>query len=739
MNRIISKATILVLIVTLLLVIIVAAQNADEGAAKEIQPVTHSESTEQTAVTSPRETERESVLDSCTIGTWQTVAPVNTGRSRSGLAYLATTGKFYLVGGEATGSNRDNPIEEYDPVANTWTDRTNLLTGVSNTGAVGVGNYVYLPGGYNGAGGIDTMQRFDPVANTVTTMASLPAANFAHAVTTLDDKIYVLGGSITGTVGTTNYIYNIGSDTWSTGATLPTAVNYPAAASDGTYVYVLGGTTSDLMAVQRYNPGTNTWDTIPNMSTARGAPGAFFDGANLWAVGGGWGSYLTSTEYWDGVSWQTGPTLSVGARTLGAAFGDGLALKAAGWAGDFLDTAETLRIYCPASIVVDPVELIQTQPPGQILSTILTIHNTGLASLNWEIFEEAPTALLSKPASNYVPGLYAPSVGLPPADGVSTTSVEAPVVELQLGTTGYAVEAANGFFTAFNLDVPEILPNLAPYTNISFPGAGEVVGDYAYVIDGTTMTQIDLDTGNTVVTTTVSLPPGSHSYTGMAQDPTNGTVYVSSCDIATSILYTIDMGSGTISQIGTITNSPCTIAIAIDGNGELWGYDIVDDSFLSINKTTAAGTVIGSLGFDANFGQGMDWDAATDQIYLTAFNNGTFQGELRVADRITGNTNLIGVLGSTTPGGLSQLPWLGMFACMPNDTSWLSVNPTSGTVAAGGAQDVTVSFDSTGLPLGTYNGTLCIGSNDAYNPQVRVPVTLTVEFNDVYLPIVLKH
>jgi len=738
MNRIPTKATIFVLSVTLLLVSIVAAQNVEEGAAKEIQPVTHFEITGQTAVTSLREAEKENALDSCTIGTWQTVAPVNTARSRPGLAYLAATGKFYLAGGEATGSDRDNPIEEYDPVANTWSDRTNLLTGVSNTGAAGVGNYVYVPGGYNGTGGIDDMQRFDPVANIVTTMASLPAANYAHAVTTLNGKIYVLGGSLAGTAGTTNYIYDIRSDTWSTGAALPTAVNYPAAASDGTYVYVFGGTTSDLATVQRYNPRTDSWDTMADMSAGRGGLGAFFDGANLWVVGGGWVSYLTSTEYWDGVSWQAGPIMSVGARTLGAAFGDGLALKAAGWASDFLDAAETLRIYCPASIVVDPGELTQTQNPGQILTTILAINNTGLASLNWEIFEEAPTALLSKPAGNYVPGLYAPSVGLAPADGKSTATSEAPLVETQLGTTGYAVEAANGYFTAFNLDVPEILPNLAPYTNISFPGAGEVVGDYAYVIDGTTMTQIDLDTGSAVVTTTVTMPPGSHAYTGMAQDPTSGNVYVSSCDIATSILYTIDMGSGTISQIGTITNSPCTIAIAIDGNGELWGYDIVNDSFLSINKTTAAGTIIGSLGFDANFGQGMDWDAATDQVYLTAFNNSTFQGELRLADRVTGNTNLIGLLGSGTPGGLSQLPWLGMFACMPNDISWLSINPTSGTVTAGGAQDVTVSFDSTGLLPGTYNGTLCIGSNDAINPQVRVPVTLTVELNFIYLPIVLK-
>jgi uncharacterized membrane protein len=41
---------------------------------------------------------------------------------------------------------------------------------------------------------------------------------------------------------------------------------------------------------------------------------------------------------------------------------------------------------------------------------------------------------------------------------------------------------------------------------------------------------------------------------------------------------------------------------------------------------------------------------------------------------------------------------------------------------------VTVTFDSTGLTAGnTYTGTLCIESNDAANPVVTVPLTMTVE------------
>ena len=60
------------------------------------------------------------------------------------------------------------------------------------------------------------------------------------------------------------------------------------------------------------------------------------------------------------------------------------------------------------------------------------------------------------------------------------------------------------------------------------------------------------------------------------------------------------------------------------------------------------------------------------------------------------------------------------------DIPWLSETPTSGTVAPGTCQDVTVTFDSTGLAAGDYFASLLIDSNDPDEPQVIVPVQLTV-------------
>jgi hypothetical protein len=60
------------------------------------------------------------------------------------------------------------------------------------------------------------------------------------------------------------------------------------------------------------------------------------------------------------------------------------------------------------------------------------------------------------------------------------------------------------------------------------------------------------------------------------------------------------------------------------------------------------------------------------------------------------------------------------------DAPWLSEDPVSGTILPGECQDVTVTFDSTGLAAGDYFANLVIDSNDPDEPQVIVPVQLTV-------------
>jgi len=57
---------------------------------------------------------------------------------------------------------------------------------------------------------------------------------------------------------------------------------------------------------------------------------------------------------------------------------------------------------------------------------------------------------------------------------------------------------------------------------------------------------------------------------------------------------------------------------------------------------------------------------------------------------------------------------------------WLSEDPMEGTVDPGECVVVNVTFDSTGLELGTYTGSLNVESNDPDTPIINIPVTLTV-------------
>lgn len=271
------------------------------------------------------------------------------------MAFSPRNGHFYVLGGESTAGNRDIPIEEYDPESNEWTERASLQTGVSNTGAAAVGKFIYVPGGYDGLGGVTHMQRYNVVTNNVVYVAPLPAGIYAHAVVAHGTRVHVLGGSSTGTEGTTHFVYNTRTNTWRERAPLLTALHYAAAASDGRFIYVMGGNTTDEAGVWRYNPSTNQWIDVAPLDAGRGGPAAFFDGTNVWAVGGGWASYLTSTEsYHPGSNvWSDGPTVDVGARTLGAAFGNHLAVKAGGWNGGYLAEAERL-------------EFVFNQPDGRI-------------------------------------------------------------------------------------------------------------------------------------------------------------------------------------------------------------------------------------------------------------------------------------------------------------------------------------------------------------------------------------
>jgi len=79
--------------------------------------------------------------------------------------------------------------------------------------------------------------------------------------------------------------------------------------------------------------------------------------------------------------------------------------------------------------------------------------------------------------------------------------------------------------------------------------------------------------------------------------------------------------------------------------------------------------------------------------------------------------------------GDDELNWnLTPAACAGSSPSaWLSVDPASGSVSAGQSGETLVTVDATGLDAGNYSSQLCLASNDHDQPQINIPVQVTVE------------
>jgi hypothetical protein len=62
----------------------------------------------------------------------------------------------------------------------------------------------------------------------------------------------------------------------------------------------------------------------------------------------------------------------------------------------------------------------------------------------------------------------------------------------------------------------------------------------------------------------------------------------------------------------------------------------------------------------------------------------------------------------------------------PSPVTWLSIKPTSNTVAAGSSVHIEVTFDTRSLNSGDYDADIVISSNDPDEPKAIIPVHLTV-------------
>jgi N-acetylneuraminic acid mutarotase len=179
--------------------------------------------------------------DSCT-----EEADMPTGRA--GLSASMVNGKIYVIGGTPDYKISFSTVEEYDPLMGKWTRKADMPTARAFLSTSAVNGKIYAIGGFVnlGTNAVSTpaVEEYDPVADTWTRKADMPTPRAALCTCVLDRKIHAIGGGSPELLGDDRRVvevYDPATDTWRLKPVAPT-IKYDHAASvvDGR-AYTFGG------------------------------------------------------------------------------------------------------------------------------------------------------------------------------------------------------------------------------------------------------------------------------------------------------------------------------------------------------------------------------------------------------------------------------------------------------------------------------------------------------------------
>jgi len=197
------------------------------------------------------------------------------------------------------------------------------------------------------------------------------------------------------------------------------------------------------------------------------------------------------------------------------------------------------------------------------------------------------------------------------------------------------------------------IPAGTPFTTLGTfdPGANFASsmtkgGDGNYYLTTNQPALYQFNTGTGAVTLLGTITGGSETPNGLAFNPANSMYYY----VGSTSFFSFNVNTRVATLIGNMgVSGSLMIDLTFSAAGVCYAYDLVTDAAYTINPATGVATLLGPLGYDANFGQGMSYDMETSTIYLSSFNNGTFTGQLRTMNAGTGGTTLL------TDWGLAQL------------------------------------------------------------------------------------
>jgi N-acetylneuraminic acid mutarotase len=188
---------------------------------------------------------------------------------RCASAICSFNDKIYVFGGVSPNgySDAQKSIYEYDPLANTWTQKADMPYYNAFCGIAVLNNIIYLIGGTTNifAPPISTVMAYEPATESWIQLADMHKARAFLNICVVDSMIYAFGG---GDENLVSYafkdveVYDPATNTWTIKEDMPMSrLGLNSFALNGN-IYLVGGVTDGLQVVatnEMYDPLAHTW------------------------------------------------------------------------------------------------------------------------------------------------------------------------------------------------------------------------------------------------------------------------------------------------------------------------------------------------------------------------------------------------------------------------------------------------------------------------------------------------
>jgi N-acetylneuraminic acid mutarotase len=210
---------------------------------------------------------------------WVELQSLPTGQA--GVAAALVGNKIYTMGDYGA---PNNICQIYDIGTDTWQSGPDIPVDLYFATSEAIGDKIYLIGGYTGGPGLETLYILDTISNTWSQGSNMPSGISIPASAVYENQIYVFGRGV-------YYKYNIATDSWTSFPRPPSSHGHASeAVTVGDKIYLIGGNDGYIYeafkTVEIYDPVSQTWEIGPELNVGRYQFGGSYANGKIYAIGG---------------------------------------------------------------------------------------------------------------------------------------------------------------------------------------------------------------------------------------------------------------------------------------------------------------------------------------------------------------------------------------------------------------------------------------------------------------------